>query len=66
MIKVTIYTTAFDIHKIVDGVYDNVRWSVWNNEQLLPGTANIEIHVNYETYIRLQDAASDQKQLIQG
>lgn len=66
MMRVTIYTTVLDIHKIADEAYDNVRWSVWNSKQLLPGTANVEIHVNYETYIRLQDATSEQKQLIQG
>lgn len=64
--RITIYTTALDVHKIADEVYEDVKWSVWNNQQLLPGTPNVEVHISYETYIRLQDATSDQKQLIQG
>lgn len=64
--KITLYTALLDLHKIANEDYEGVRWSLHNNYQIVEGQANVEIHVNYETYIRLLDTASDNKQLIQG
>ena len=64
--RITIYTTTVDLPKIANEQYDSVQWSVLNNRQLIEGIPNVQIQVDFETYIRLQDARSDNKHLITG
>lgn len=64
--KITIYINLLDIHKIANEEFEGVQWSVFNNRQIERGIPNVEIHIDYETYIRLKDATSESKNLIQG
>ena len=64
--RITIYTTVLDIHKIANEEYEGVQWSVFNSRQIIGGVPNIEVHIDYETYIRLKDTTSESKNLIQG
>ena len=64
--KITLYTDLTGLHKMANEDYDTVKWSLHNNYQIDEGRPNVEIHINYETYITLLDKTSNNKQLIQG
>lgn len=64
--RITIYTTLLDIHKIASEDYEDIKWSVFNSRQILGGVPNVEIHIDYETYIRMKDATTKNKHLITG
>jgi hypothetical protein len=64
--KITIYTSLLDLNKIANEDYEGVQWSVFNSRQIIRGVPNVEIHIDYETYIRLKDTTSESKNIIQG
>ena len=64
--RIIIYTTVLDIHKIASEDYEGVKWSVLNSHQVQSGIPNVEIQIGYEAYISLLDATTENKQLITG